>query len=53
MPYTTMWFTSGDASAAKEAAANDSEQHQDAAASRTAPGTVFHKASPEVPAIPL
>lgn len=53
MPYTTMWFTSGDASAAKEAATNDSEQHQDAAASRTAPGTVFHKASPGVPAIPL
>ncbi|MDD6462278.1 MAG: hypothetical protein PUF51_07545 [Bifidobacteriaceae bacterium] len=53
MPYTTMWFTSGDASAAREAASDDSEQHQDAAASRTAPGTVFHKASPGVPAIPL
>lgn len=53
MPYTTMWFTSGDASAAKDSAANDSEQHQDAAASRTAPGTLFHKASSGVPAIPL
>lgn len=53
IPYTTMWFTSGDSSSVLAAASEDDEQHQDAAASRTAPGTVFHKATPGVPAIPL
>lgn len=56
IPYTTVWYTPGDSTVSA-----DDDQYTDSsstssidfAASRTTPGTVFHKASPGVPAIKL